>query len=158
MSLRVPCRLLLAFAALLATLAAARAETPDEALEAVLKEAREHCAQPTDRLERALCGKTLRIGVRDYYPLFGTRENGVHVGYEPDIARAIARRLGVEIEFVRVNAAKFWEYEAMSGNYVWVIAEVSGCHWYFCDMFHTLPGVSDFVIELTNRARAQAPS
>jgi polar amino acid transport system substrate-binding protein len=105
MSLRVPCRLLLAFAALLATLAAARAETPDEALEAVLKEAREHCAQPTDRLERALCGKTLRIGVRDYYPLFGTRENGVHVGYEPDIARAIARRLGVEIEFVRVNAA-----------------------------------------------------
>ena len=79
------------------------------ALEAVLKEAREHCARPTaqqsDRLERILCGKPLRIGVRDYYPLFGMRENAVHVGYEPDIARTIAQRLGVEIELVRVNAA-----------------------------------------------------
>ncbi|HEY2875169.1 MAG TPA: transporter substrate-binding domain-containing protein [Reyranella sp.] len=105
MSLRVLCRLLLAFAALLSMLAAARAETPDDALEAVLREAREHCAQPTDRLERILCGKPLRIGVRDYYPLFGMRESEVHVGYEPDIARTIAQRLGVKIELVRVNAA-----------------------------------------------------
>jgi polar amino acid transport system substrate-binding protein len=98
-------RLLLAFAALMTTVAAAYAETPDEALEALLKDARQHCTQPTDRLERILCGKPLRIGIRDYYPLFGTRENGTHVGYEPDIARAIARRLGVETEFIRVNAA-----------------------------------------------------
>ncbi len=105
MSLPVLHRLLLAFAALFAMLAVARAETPDEALEAVLNEARQHCAQPTDRLERALCGKALRVGVRDYYPLFGTRENGVHLGYEPDIARAIAQRFGVGLEFVRVNAA-----------------------------------------------------
>ena len=98
-------RLLLAVAALMTTVAAAYAETPDEALEALLKEARQHCAQPTDRLERILCGKPLRIGIRDYYPLFGTRENGTHVGYEPDIARAVARRLGVETEFIRVNAA-----------------------------------------------------
>ena len=98
-------RLLLAFAALMTVVAAAYAETPDEALEVLLKDARQHCAQPTDRLERILCGKPLRIGIRDYYPLFGTRENGTHVGYEPDIARAVARRLGVETEFIRVNAA-----------------------------------------------------
>jgi ABC-type amino acid transport substrate-binding protein/ABC-type amino acid transport system permease subunit len=98
-------RLLLACAALLATLAAARAETPDEALAALLGEARQHCAQPSDRLERILCGRPLRVGVRDFYPLFGTRENDTHVGYEPDIARAIAKQLGVELEFVRVNAA-----------------------------------------------------
>jgi len=98
-------RVLLAFAALLAALGAARAETPDEALEAVLKEARQQCAQPADRLEKIVCGKRIRVGVRDYYPLFGTREGGTHVGYEPDIARAIAERLGVEIEFTRVNAA-----------------------------------------------------
>jgi polar amino acid transport system substrate-binding protein len=98
-------RLLLAVAALMTVVAAASAETPDEALEALLKDARQHCAQPTDRLERILCGKPLRIGIRDYYPLFGTRENGTHVGYEPDIARAVARRLGVETEFTRVNAA-----------------------------------------------------
>jgi polar amino acid transport system substrate-binding protein len=105
MRLGIPVRLLLAFAALLATLGAARAETPDEALEAVLKEARQQCAQPSDRLEKILCGKRIRVGVRDYYPLFGTREGSTHVGYEPDIARTIAERLGVEIEFSRVNAA-----------------------------------------------------
>ena len=105
MSLPVLRSLLLAMAALLATLEAARAETPDEALEALLKDARQQCAQPSDRIERILCGKPLRVGVRDFYPLFGTRENATHVGYEPDIARAIAQRLGVKIEFVRVNAA-----------------------------------------------------
>jgi ABC-type amino acid transport substrate-binding protein/ABC-type amino acid transport system permease subunit len=105
MSLPVVRGALMALAALLTTLAAARAETPDEALEALLKDARQHCAQPGDRLERVLCGKPLRVGARDFYPLFGTRENEVHVGYEPDIARTIARRLGVTIEFVRVNAA-----------------------------------------------------
>jgi ABC-type amino acid transport substrate-binding protein/ABC-type amino acid transport system permease subunit len=105
MRLLAPGRLLLAFAALLATLAGARAETPDEALDALLKEARQQCAQPSDRLERVLCGKPLRVGVRDFYPLFGTREGSTHVGYEPDIARSIVRRLGVEVEFVRVNAA-----------------------------------------------------
>ncbi|HLG45499.1 MAG TPA: transporter substrate-binding domain-containing protein [Reyranella sp.] len=108
MNLAVLPGLLLAIAALLSTLAAARAETPDEALETLLKEARQQCGtagQSPDRLERVVCGKPLRIGVRDYYPLFGTRENGVHVGFEPDIAHTIAQRLGVTIEFVRVNAA-----------------------------------------------------
>jgi ABC-type amino acid transport substrate-binding protein/ABC-type amino acid transport system permease subunit len=98
-------RILLVITALLSTFAAARAETPDEALEVLLREARQQCAQPSDRLERILCGKPLRVGVRDFYPLFGTRENETHVGYEPDIARTIAQRLGVKIEFVRVNAA-----------------------------------------------------
>ena len=98
-------RLLLAVAALLTTLAAARAETPDEALGALLKEARQQCAQPSGRPEKILCGKRMRVGGRDYYPLFGTREGTTHVGYEPDIARAIAGRMGVEIEFVRVSAA-----------------------------------------------------
>lgn len=105
MSLPVLRGLLLAFAALLTSFVAARAETPDEALEVLLKDARQQCAQPSDRLERILCGKPMHIGVRDYYPLFGMRENETHVGYEPDIARAIAQRLGVTIEFVRVNAA-----------------------------------------------------
>lgn len=98
-------RLLLAVAGLLAAVTAARAATPDEALEAVLAEARQHCAQPSDRLEKILCTKKIRVGVRDYYPLFGMRKGTNHVGYEPDIGRTIARRLGVEVEFVRVNAA-----------------------------------------------------
>ena len=97
--------LLLAIAVLPGLFAAARAETPDAALEALLAQARSECAQPGDRLARVLCGGRLRAGVREYYPLFGTREGTKHDGYEPDVARAIAKRLGVEVEFGRVNAA-----------------------------------------------------
>jgi polar amino acid transport system substrate-binding protein len=79
--------------------------SPDAALEQVLKEARETCAQPTDRLSKILCGGHIRIGVREFYPLFATREGDVRSGYEVDVARAIAQRLGVEVEFHRVNAA-----------------------------------------------------
>ena len=54
----------------------------------LLKEAREHCAA-ADRPPRAHPVRQAHpVGVRDYYPLFGTRENGTHVGYEPDIARS----------------------------------------------------------------------
>ena len=90
---------------LLVAVVPVRAETPDAALSELLKEARAGCAQPSDRLIRVLCGGRLRVGVREYYPLFGTREGLVHEGYEPDVARAIAGRLGVEVDFVRVNAA-----------------------------------------------------
>ena len=79
--------------------------SPDAALEQLLKEARENCAQPTDRLSKVLCGGRIRIGVRDYYPLFSTREGDERSGYEVDVAHAIAKRFGVEADFHRVNAA-----------------------------------------------------
>jgi ABC-type amino acid transport substrate-binding protein/ABC-type amino acid transport system permease subunit len=79
--------------------------SPDAALEQLLKEARANCAQPTDRLSKVLCGSRIRIGVRDYYPLFSTREGDERSGYEVDVAHAIAKRLGVEVDFHRVNAA-----------------------------------------------------
>jgi len=85
-------------------------ESPDTALATLLAAARAKlpgaCRQATaDRLVKILCAKTIRIGVRDYYPLFGTRTNGKHQGYEVDVGAAIARMLGVEPEFERVNAA-----------------------------------------------------
>ena len=97
--------MLLSVGLLSGMLAGARAETPDAALDELLKQARTECAPPADRLNRVLCSGRLRAGVREYYPLFGTREGGVNDGYEPDIARAIAKRLGVEVDFMRVNAA-----------------------------------------------------
>jgi ABC-type amino acid transport substrate-binding protein/ABC-type amino acid transport system permease subunit len=90
---------------LLGALGGAHAESPDEALARLVDQARADCTAPSDRLSRVLCAGKLRAGVRDYYPLFGMRQGTDHVGYEPDIARAIAQRFGVEIEFVRVNAA-----------------------------------------------------
>jgi polar amino acid transport system substrate-binding protein len=105
MTFRLLRRIGLGLGLLLGALGGAHAESPDEALAGLVDQARADCAAPSDRLSKVLCAGKLRAGVREYYPLFGTRENGVHEGYEPDIARAIAERLGVELEFVRVNAA-----------------------------------------------------
>ncbi len=103
---RFPGGLLACVLTLLAAASApARAETPDAALAALVEEAKANCEHPSDRLERILCNGRLRSGVREYYPLFGTREGTTHLGYEPDVSRAIASKLGVEVDFVRVNAA-----------------------------------------------------
>lgn len=98
---------LVAFAAL-----PARAETPDAALAKLLDEAKAAasvpgaCAQPgLDRLVRMFCEGKIRVGVREYYPLFGTREGNVRSGYDVDVARGLAKHLGVEPVFTRVNAA-----------------------------------------------------
>ena len=90
----------------------ARAETPDAALAKLIEEAKaaaavpNACAQPgLDRLVRIFCDGTFRIGVREYYPLFGTRAGNVRSGYDVDVARELAKHLGVEPVFTRVNAA-----------------------------------------------------
>jgi polar amino acid transport system substrate-binding protein len=88
----------------------ARAATPDAALAELLKEARARlpaaCTQPNvDRLIKILCAKKIRIGIRDYYPLFAERKGDRREGYEVDVALAIGRMLGVDVDFVRVNAA-----------------------------------------------------
>jgi len=98
-------------AALLAGTPQARSEqSPEAALAQLLEQARgalpAACAQPKpDSLTRILCSRRIRIGVRDSYPLFGTLQDGVRQGYEIDVARGVARRLGVEPEFVGVKAA-----------------------------------------------------
>ena len=90
----------------------ARAETPDAALAKLVDEARAAaavpgaCAQPgLDRLVRIFCDGKIRVGVREYYPLFGTREGNVRSGYDVDVARGLAKHLGVEPVLTRVNAA-----------------------------------------------------
>ncbi len=85
-------------------------KSPDAALARLLKEAHATlpgaCSQASaDRLIKILCAKSIRIGIRDYYPLFSTRSGETRQGYEFDVALAIGRMLSVEVEFVRVNAA-----------------------------------------------------
>ncbi len=64
------------------------------------------CTQPNvDRLIKILCAKKIRVGIRDYYPLFAERKGDRREGYEVDVALAIGRMLGVDVDFVRVNAA-----------------------------------------------------
>ncbi len=90
-----------------------QAETPDAALTALLTEARAACRQcPAPATNPvwigssgSICTGKIRIGVREYYPLFGTREGRERLGYDVDVGRAMAERLGLTPEFTRVNAA-----------------------------------------------------
>ena len=98
------------FYVVILSISPSRAETPDQALAELLEKARATlpaaCSKPnTDRLIKILCDKRIRIGVRDYYPLFATRDGDRREGYEIDVALAIGRMLGVGVDFVRVNAA-----------------------------------------------------
>lgn len=84
--------------------------SPDDALANVLMEAHaslpKACADPArDGLIRILCAGEIRIGVRNNYPLFATSEGDERSGYDIDVARAIADRLGVRPVWVPVRAA-----------------------------------------------------
>jgi len=96
--------------ALFATLGTALATSPEEALDTLLAEARakmpEACDDPqADRLVHILCSGELRVGVRGQYPLFATLVGDERYGYDTDVARFIADRLGVAHEWVYVRAA-----------------------------------------------------
>src|SRR5215471_5793750 len=77
--------------------------SPDAALARMLDAARDAaaapgtCTQPgIDRLVRIFCTGQIRVGVRDDYPLFSTRIGETRQGYEVDVARAVAHKLGVD--------------------------------------------------------------
>jgi ABC-type amino acid transport substrate-binding protein/ABC-type amino acid transport system permease subunit len=93
-------------------MASSRAATsPDAALARLLESARAAaaataCAGPaTGRLVNIFCTGRIRIGVRSEYPLFAMRTAGTRHGYEIDVARAVAKRLGVAAELVDVKPA-----------------------------------------------------
>jgi polar amino acid transport system substrate-binding protein len=110
---RALCGLLIMAGAVAALPVAAQAEmSPDSALTQLLDDARAQantlgaCAKPvSDRLVRIFCARDIRIGVRDEYPLFGTRTGAVREGYEIDVARMIAQKLGIDVSFTKVKAA-----------------------------------------------------
>ncbi|MBW8639700.1 transporter substrate-binding domain-containing protein [Hoeflea sp. WL0058] len=97
---------------LLVALSPARAETPDEALDALLAKVRSEMPEACDKedadtLVRILCTGTMRVGVRWNYPMFSTLvgDTDERIGYDTAVAGAIAARLGVTPEWVHVRAA-----------------------------------------------------
>jgi SAM-dependent methyltransferase len=89
---------------------ASAAASPDEALRRLLDDARASlpgaCGAPgADGLIRVLCAHEIRVGIRRNYPLFATHDGDQHTGYDIDVARAIANRLGVGLQWVYVRAA-----------------------------------------------------
>ncbi|WP_233270503.1 transporter substrate-binding domain-containing protein [Chachezhania sediminis] len=96
----------------LSAAAADDTDSPDRALADLLAGARAkiptQCDSPdAGTLVQVLCSGTLRVGVRGNYPLFSTRvaETEERIGYDTDVGRAIAAKLGVEPEWIYVRAA-----------------------------------------------------
>ncbi len=99
----------------LAVVIPASAAATEETIASLLAEARlladgRPCEQLTqDSLARVLCRGQIRIGVRTNYEGFGLRRSdaagGAWTGYEIDVARAVAARLGVTLELVGATPA-----------------------------------------------------
>jgi len=67
--------------------------------------------QAQSDLEQIKSKGVLTIGVKADYPPFGYRTpDGEIVGIEPDLARDIAKRLGVKVELVPVVASNFLQF------------------------------------------------
>lgn len=61
---------------------------------------------PEGRLAHIMQRGTLIVGVKTDYPPWGVLDsNGAIVGLEPDLARALADRIGVDLELMSVNAS-----------------------------------------------------
>jgi polar amino acid transport system substrate-binding protein len=59
-----------------------------------------------DRLDEVKARGKLVVGVSDTTPPFTFKKDGVHVGYDVDMVRAVAKRLGVAVETVSVTSAE----------------------------------------------------
>ena len=78
--------------------------TPDEALTTLLEGARSDC-ESKELLNKVLCEKRIRFGMNPSYAGFGVRSDGQWTGYQVDIARRFAAKLGIEAVFVPVSGA-----------------------------------------------------
>lgn len=59
-----------------------------------------------DRLDDVKARGKLVVGVSDTTPPFTFKKDGAHVGYDIDMVRAVAKRLGVSVETVSVTSAE----------------------------------------------------
>lgn len=119
-------KLLIILAILLGTLPRpASADATQSAIDAVLAEAHARgCQAPKELLDRILCAGEIKVGLRYDYPSFGVRSGNVFLGYEPDLAKAIANRLGVKPVFVGVTAANRIQFVSR-GDVDMIIATMS---------------------------------
>jgi polar amino acid transport system substrate-binding protein len=87
-----------------------RAETAPvmQEVAAIIKSAKSKCGlgdAKQDTFTKVICSGSFDIGVRVNYSGFGVLAEGVHTGFEIDLARRISRDLGVSPVFVPVSPA-----------------------------------------------------
>ena len=63
---------------------------------------------------------TLIVGITNFEPMDYQDENGEWIGFDADLARALAEELGVEIQFVEIDwDNKIFELDSKSIDVVW---------------------------------------
>jgi len=84
-----------------------------------------NCSQSqVETLQRILCNKKIVIGVRSDYKSMSVINGDEFVGYEADLAKLVAKRLGVQPNFVVVNPATRIE-KLLNGEIDLVLATMS---------------------------------
>ena len=63
------------------------------------------CKNPKSDLAQVLCNKRLRVGVRSNYQLFSEFDGTNFKGFEVDLAKTIAKQLGVQAQLIDVSPA-----------------------------------------------------
>jgi polar amino acid transport system substrate-binding protein len=90
---------LLIFLAVVCLTGRAWSAEPDATITSMIADARAAgCGAPSGQLGRILCAGVVRVGVRSDYKSFGMRSGDTYSGFEIDLARRIAQRLGVRLE------------------------------------------------------------
>lgn len=84
------------------------------------------CSPPKslEALQRIVCNKKIVIGVRSDYRSMSVRDGVEFVGYEADLAKLVAKRLGVQPIFIVVNPATRIE-KLLNGEIDLVLATMS---------------------------------
>ncbi len=82
------------------------------------------CALPVDALSKIICDGFIQIGVRTNYKSFGELVGGLNSGFEIDLARLIASRLGVKAILVPVSVTNRIE-KLLDGNVDMVLATMA---------------------------------
>lgn len=89
----------------------------------------------------------LVVGVTDYEPIDYKDENGEWTGFDADFARAVAEKMGVEVEFVEINwDNKFVELSSGTIDCIWNGMTVSDSVKTNCDISKAYAGNSQVVV------------
>ncbi len=94
----------------------------------------------------------LVVGVTDYEPIDYKDENGEWTGFDADFARAVAAKMGVEVEFVEIDwDNKFIELESGTIDCIWNGMTVSDSVTTNCDISKPYAGNSQVVVMKKDR-------
>lgn len=98
-------------------------------------------------LDKVKDANKLVIGITDYEPIDYKDKDGKWIGFDADLARAVAEKMGIDVEFVVINwDNKFIELNSGSIDCIWNGMTVSDSVKTNCDISDAYAGNSQVVV------------